>query len=477
MTAVTLNDVIKALGAQQNAVAPNAFVRHFTLDSRQVEMGDVFIATQGESVDGHQYVDDALRRGAVAALVSRLPEVHSASYQVVDARYRKIAKFEWGLNQKLLIWVDNTQTALQRIAAFWRDKFNVRVIGVTGSIGKTSSKELIAQVLSARYHILKSEGNKNNEWGLPLTLLNLTAQHERAVLEMGMYARGEIAAYCEWAQPQVGVVTNVGPVHLERLGSIENIAQAKAELVAALPADGCAILNDDDERVRAMASQTKARVMTYGLTSRAEVWADRIESYGLDGISLDFHQGNQKHHARLPLLGQHSAHTALRAACVGLNEGMVWDEIIEAMMQPTEQLRLIKTEGPHQSLILDDSYNASAESTIAALNLLAQLEPPRIAVLGDMFELGDAEEREHRLVGCRAAVVAHKIVCVGERARWVADEAIQCGAKPDAVYHVATRAEAINLLKKIITERSVILIKGSRGMQMEEIVAALAVEG
>lgn len=458
---ITLQDVFRGVGAQppQN-VALDGVVREFVIDSRQAQHGDVFIALPGEVTDGHNFVSQALGRGAAVAIVRKDRQVMA--------------------DEARLIRVDDPLAALQHLSAYWRAKFPtppLRIIGITGSVGKTTTKEMIAQVLSLRFNTLKNEGNLNNEIGVPLTLLKLRPEHERAVLEMGMYARGEIAAYCQWAKPHVGVETLIAPVHLEKLGTMENIALAKRELIDALPAEadgGVAILNNDDPRIREMAAHTKARVISYGLTDEASVWADEIESHGLDGISFCLHFGDGSWPLRAPMLGQHSVQTALRAAAVGFGEGMSGDDIVEGLSQRTAQLRLSVLEGPHGSIVLDDSYNASPESVMAALNLLAQIdEGPRVAVLGDMRELGDEEERAHREVGCRAGIVAAQLVCVGSLARWIAEDAIACGAKKENVHLVKTNAEALDVLRRIIREKCVILVKGSRGMVMEEIVKGL----
>ncbi|BCX05178.1 MAG: UDP-N-acetylmuramoyl-tripeptide--D-alanyl-D-alanine ligase [Candidatus Roseilinea sp.] len=475
----TLADVVEGVSGRRIEALAQRSIKNVVIDSRQAFRDDLFVALPGERQDGHDYVGHAFGRGALAALVhyDRVPNLEGLEVGRFDARLPAAEQIA-PLTFPLLIRVDDTLTALQRLSAYWRTKFNLRVIGVTGSVGKTTTKELIAQVLSARYRTLKSEGNYNNEIGVPLTLLRLRPEHERAVIEMGMYGLGEIAAYCRWAKPQVGVVTIVAPVHLERLGTIENIAKAKSELPAALPPaelGGVAILNDDDERVRAMAAVTSARVVTYGLTPRAHVWASSIESFGLDGISFTLHYGRERQLAKLPLIGRHSVQTALRAAAVGLVEGMNLIEIVEALRTPPAQLRLVTAKGPFNSIVLDDTYNASAESTIAALNLLAEIEGigPRIAVLGDMLELGDTEKQAHDEVGCRAALVAQYVIGVGERSRWTCRAAVECGAPPERVFHVMTNGEALEVLNAIVRERCVILVKGSRGMKMEEIVAGL----
>jgi UDP-N-acetylmuramoyl-tripeptide--D-alanyl-D-alanine ligase len=370
--------------------------------------------------------------------------------------------------------VDNSLIALQELARWWRTHLTgLRVIGITGSVGKSSTKELIATVLERDSTVLKSGGNLNNEIGLPLTLLQLEPKHQHAVLEMGMYARGEIARLAELAQPIVGVVTNVGPVHLERLGSVEAIAEAKAELVQALPPEGTAILNYDDERVLAMRDIAHAQVLTYGLDPQADLWADEIVSEGLEGIHFTLHYREEEFHVQVPLLGRHSVHTSLRAAAVGLAENMTWDHILEGLQDQRAQLRLVAVPGPNGSTILDDSYNASPASMIAALNLLAELNGRKIAVLGDMLELGEYEDEGHRMVGLRAIDAADALVTVGELGRVIAQEALNNGMAPNRVKMCDTNDEATAYISAIVQPGDMILIKGSRGLHMEDIVNAL----
>ncbi|MFW6183435.1 MAG: UDP-N-acetylmuramoyl-tripeptide--D-alanyl-D-alanine ligase, partial [Chloroflexota bacterium] len=329
-------------------------------------------------------------------------------------------------------------------------------------------------VLAQRFQALKSQGNYNNEIGLPLTLLNLRPQHEHAVLEMGMYARGEIALLCDIARPRIGVVTIVGPVHMSRLGSLEAIVEAKRELVEALPADGVAILNRDEPLVMGMAEHTVARIFTYGLDERADLWADQVQSMGLDGVRFTLHHGRDSLRVHVPLLGRHSVHTSLRAAAVGLVTGMAWEEILAGLRDEQTQLRLVTERGPRGSLILDDTYNASPESVIAALNLLKDLRGRRIAVLGDMLELGPAEEESHRLVGRRVKGVADVLVTVGQRSRLIAEEALRAGMNKTRVSSVDTPQEAVPLLEEMIDENDVILVKGSRGVSLDRLVETLA---
>ena len=440
------------------------------VDSRLAQKDNLFVALPGEQTDGHLFVADAFTRGARAALIQRPVE----GYVSIDVR-RALAEIA-AISLPACFLVSDTLQALQSLAAYWRQRHaQCRVVGITGSVGKTTTKELIAAVLSSRFRTLKSQGNYNNEIGLPLTMLRLDDETEWAVQEMGMYGLGEIAHLARIARPQVGVVTNVGPTHLERLGTIERIAEAKAELVQALPSDGVAILNGDDERVSAMASKAEAkRVFFYGMQPGNELWADDVHTYGLRGLRMQFHFQGQSVHARLPILGRHSAYGALAATAVGLAVGLTWDEIISGLQDGSARVRLLVVPGLRETTILDDTYNASPDSTQAALNLLSEMDGRRVAVLGDMLELGSYEEEGHRLVGGRAAEVASVLVTVGRLARLIAEGALAAGMVPSAVYSAANNDEAIALLNHVLAEGDFVLVKGSRGLAMEQIVASLA---
>jgi UDP-N-acetylmuramoyl-tripeptide--D-alanyl-D-alanine ligase len=430
------------------------------------------VALPGEKKDGHEFVAQAFAQGAIAALVHR--PVEAGDVAVIRADESSPAEIA---QLPVAIQVEETLRGLQRLAAFWREKFTARVIGVTGSVGKSTTKELIAAVLSTRLKTLKNAGNLNNEIGLPLTLLKLDDSYERVVLEMGMYDVGEIALLCDIARPQVGVVTNVGPTHLERLGTIERIVQAKTELVQALPLDGVAILNADDPLVAPMAGQTRARILTYGLTPTADLSAEEVTSAGLEGIRFAFRYQGERIEARLPLLGRHNVYTALRAAAVGLVEGLSWTEIVAGLevLPSAAQLRLTPVPGPNGSTLLDDTYNASPASTLAALNLLAELEGGRkIALLGDMLELGSYEEEGHRQVGRRAAGVVDALIVIGSRAGWIAAEARRCGLEPARILAVETHQAAVAHLAEFLRPGDWVLLKGSRSLRLDEVVAALA---
>jgi len=466
-----LSDVLEALSGVRPE-GKDEVITEATIDSRQVIPGSMFVALPGERTDGHDYIEQAFKRGAVIALVQRdltdrLP--------VLDIRSGLQPEAINKIQGPFCIWVENTLKALQQVARFWRRKLTLRVVGITGSVGKSTTKELVAEVLSQRYRTLKNVGNLNNEIGLPLTLLSLTEGHERAVLEMGFYVPGEIAFLCDLAQPQIGVITNVSAVHAERAGSIEAIARGKAELIQVLPSApvGVAILNYDDPLVREMASQTKARVFFYGLDSGADLWADGIESLGLEGIRFRLHYRGEILHLRVPMIGRHSVHTALRAAAVGLVDNLTWQEIVDGLHTSTTQLRLMIVRAENGAMILDDSYNSSPESTLAALNLLDELEGRKVAVLGDMLELGPYEEQGHVLVGVRASEVVNELVTVGERGRIIANAALKAGLPASATKDFSNTQETIEYLRERLNDQDVVLVKGSRAMQMDLIVAAL----
>jgi UDP-N-acetylmuramoyl-tripeptide--D-alanyl-D-alanine ligase len=445
-----------------------------SLDSRLIIPGSLFVAIKGEKLDGHDFIAAAFQQGAVVALVERVVDKDTFSLNLQEpAWFEEID----ALTTPVQIIVENTVEALQQIAKFWRTRLSLRVIGITGSVGKSTTKELTAEVLGRRFRTLKNPGNLNNEIGLPLSLLRVTEAHEYAVLEMGFYVPGEIALLCEIARPQVGVITNVSHVHMERAGSLEAIVEGKGELVATLPSDpdGVAILNYDEDLVRGMARRTRAKVFYYGLSPDADLWANEIEGLGLEGVRFILHHAGEHLHVRVPMLGRHSVHTALRAAAVGLVEGLTWQEIVEGLQASQSQLRLVAVQGPGGALIMDDTYNAAPTSVIAGLNLLAELEGRRVAVLGDMLELGDFEERGHRMVGVRVADVADELVVVGERAKWIAAEAAQSGLPQTRIIELANSNEAIEYLNERIGEGDVVLVKGSRGMQMDRIVTALEV--
>ena len=499
-TSITQHTLWTALtGEIPPMLLPAVPIANAALDSRDVRPGDLFVALLGASSDGHAYIGAALANGAQAVIAE---EHGRAAARAAGAAIVDCTRGRWAISAELAeeykpggpiaYIVDASVTALQKLGAFQRahrTRPSLRVIGITGSVGKTSTKESTASVMRRRFVTHASPGNLNSEQGLPLALLGLNYTHECAVLEMGMYGLGEIDRLCLLGRPQVGIVTNVGPSHLSRLGTIERIAQAKSELVSALPdadSGGVAILNWDDERVRAMAALTKARILRYGLTPEADLWVDEIQGMGMEGIRFRFHYRapNAKKvesiHLKIPLLGRHSVHTAMCAAAAGLAEGLGWEEIIPGLQAQAGQLRLVAVRGINGSTIIDDTYNASPVSTVAALNLLADIEPKRqgrrVAVLGDMRELGSYEDEAHKIVGRRAADVVDVLVTVGRLGGAIAEEARGAGFVPEMVHSLATHQEAVELLWQIVHTDDLVLVKGSRAVGMDTIVTEITMD-
>lgn len=448
-------------------------VADVVVDSRQARAGSVFYALAGAHVDGHAYVAAAFAQGAIAAFVEHpVPGVRLVS--LAEAATLRPSDLP------VAVQVPNTLAALQQAARRYRADLTLDVVGITGSVGKTTAKEAIAAVLAEGYGVLKSQGNANNEIGLPLTLLSARPEQQVAVLEMGMYAQGEIALLCTLARPRIGVVTNVQPVHLERLGTIERIAQAKAELVEALPADGVAVLNGDDPRVAAMAGRHAGPSVRVGSGEANHVRIADVVQQGLAGISFGLTVSGldtlgvapTRRRLRCGLLGAHSAFPAALAVTVGLLKGLHWPQIERGLAQLGAGLRLIPRRGRRETTILDDSYNASPSAVAGALGLLSSLPGRHIAILGDMLELGAAAETSHLEVGAHCARGVDLLITRGELAKSIARGALAAGMSAEAVIAVDDNAGALAALEAWAQPGDVILVKGSRGMAMESIVSA-----
>jgi len=443
------------------------------IDSRKAIPGSIFFALKGERADGHDYISDAFMNGALVAVIQKKPQ--GLDIPLVDLR--SVEKFEGKEipTPPFCILVKNSISALQDIARYFRTTLDTKVIGITGSVGKSSTKEMIADILSTKYATFKNPGNFNNEIGLPLTILNIGSGYRRIVLEMGFYYPGEIAFLCDIAKPSVGVVTNIGTVHAERSGSQEAIARGKSELIQSLPSDpqGVAVLNYDDPLVKRMADETRAKVIYYGLDPKADIWADNIRGLGLKGIRFTLHRNENSVDLKVPILGRHSVQTILRAAAVCLADGFSMKELVDGLMDSNLQLRLVAVKSESGALILDDTYNATPESTIAALDLLSELRGQKIAVLGDMLELGQYEENGHQTVGKRAAQVVNFLITVGPRGRIIAESAQENGLPPTSIASVKSSTDAAEMLRYNLKDGDVVLVKGSHGLRMDRISSLL----
>jgi UDP-N-acetylmuramoyl-tripeptide--D-alanyl-D-alanine ligase len=428
----------------------------YSIDSRTLAAGDLFFAVRGERMDGHDYVEAALKAGAVAAIVSR-------SWEPPDEPER--------VDSSKLLWVpengpppnaeDNVLVALQRLAHEVRKAWGKRVIGITGSAGKTTTKEAVATVLSSRFSVLKSAGNLNNHFGVPLQLLRLEPEHEVAVIEMGMNHAGEIAALCAIAQPNWGVVSNVGPVHLEFFADgIDGIARAKKELVDALPADGLAFLNADDPRVRAMGETLGTRAILYGLAETAQIRAEDLVDAGLEGSRFTAVVGANHASVELHLLGRHNIHNALAAIAVGLRSGMTLADCAEAIsrLQPTEKRgAVVEWRGAR---IINDSYNSNPAALNAMVDALMAMpvaaDGRRIVVAGEMLELGPSGPELHRACGerMRTSGVDHVIGVRGL-------------AQHFGGLFFETPKQAGDWLARELRPGDLVLLKASRGVKLE----------
>ncbi len=451
----SLKDIIAATGGKASPSCPGSFTRIST-DTRTIGVGELFVPLVGGNFDGHDFMEAAFEKGAVCA---------------VCQSGREITK----LKGKHLIEVPDTLRALQDIAAYIRAKMeNLLVVGITGTNGKTTTKEMLASILSLRGPVLKNEGNLNNEIGVPLTLLRLDGSHWASVVEMGMSGFGEIKRLAEIARPSIGVITNIGPGHLEKLGSIEGVARAKAELIDGLPKDGKAVLNIDDRFLKLLADTNGERLVSYGLLAGASVTASGIEE-SEEGIGFRLITPAGAVDVNLPVIGVHNVYNALAAAAAAWAAGLSVAEVKEGL----EKFRPVKMRMETMEIggarVINDAYNANPASMAAALTALASVKEARkIAVLGDMLELGSTAAKSHfdvgRLAGAEGLAL---LVLVGSHAQDTARGAAEAGMEEGRIIIVSGAEEAAAVLSEKMRHGDNILVKGSRSMKMERIIEIL----
>ena len=428
--------------------APEKTPHAYSIDSRTTVPGQLFFAVQGERLDGHDFVEQALEKGAVAAVV----------------RQDRMGRYP---PHTPLLAVEDTLAALQALATAVRKLWGKPLVAVTGSAGKTTTKEAIAHVLSARFRVLKSEGNFNNHFGLPLMLLKLEPEYEVAVIEMGMSHAGEIRSLAKIAQPEIGVVTNVAAVHLEFFNSLAGIARAKYELIESLPVGGTAVLNADDEYVSQFGRGFKGKVVMYGTRITADVRAENIRSEGVQGTEFDVVIGSVRERTRLPLVGEHNILNALAAVAVGVERGLTVAEAVGALatLAPADKRGQVLQVG--NITVINDCYNSNPKALQAMVDALAAMPANRrIVVAGEMLELGPAGEELHRQAGQHIAEKKIDIV-VGVRglAEVLVDAAKQAGARAE---FVASAEAAGEWLARETRDGDVILLKASRGVKLEK---------
>lgn len=434
------------------------------IDSRKAQPGDLFVPLQGEKENGHQYILAALEQGAAGSLLE----------------YGEITGFS-GLEfppEKVILAVENALQALQRLARAHRQKFNLPVVAVTGSNGKTTTKDFIAAVLAVRFPVLKTEGNLNNHIGLPLMLLRIKGEHQGVVLEMGMSGYGEIALLTSLCSPNLGVITNIGEAHLEMLGSRANIARAKGELLEEMAPGSTAFLNADDPFLRPMGARFPGQVCTFGFAEEADF---RALHCGFEASGYYFTARTPSREDAesywIPLPGRHNVYNALAALAVGIHLQLTPREIRAGLAAAeVSAMRMERSFAGSGFWIVNDAYNASPTSVQYALDYLVEWAGAqrKIAVLGDMLELGEASETAHRAVGRYAAEIGVDVVfTLGERAKLVAEGALQAGISPEHVFACTDCEEILHRLERFVEKGVTILIKGSRGMKMERIAATL----
>lgn len=452
-----VEEIIKATEGKLSDSAENAVITGVCTDSRKIRPGDLFIPLIGENFDGHDYIKSAFENGAAASLTQK-EDVHFPG--------------------KTVIVVNDTLIALQNLAAHYRSGFSIPFIGITGSVGKTSTKEMVACALTERYNVLKNEGNLNNEIGVPLTIFRLEPEHEAAVVEMGMSGFGEIRALTNIVRPRVGIITNIGISHIEKLGSRQNILKAKLELLEDLQTDGLLILNGDDVMLSGAKELLNCRTVSYGLEEGVDYQAYNIRSRGEYGVDFNVMVAGAEYSIQLLTPGVHNVYNALAAIAAGHELGVPMHDLqagISHFSAGKMRLSIIKANG---LTVINDAYNASPQSMKAALDVLSELgSSRRVAVLGDMLELGDWSERAHIETGIQAArKELDYIITVGKEAARIINGAVNSGFDPNRTAQFSCNCDAIGYLKDLMRQGDAILVKGSRGMKMEEIVQALTEE-
>lgn len=434
----------------------NMQIEGAVLDSRQVKPGYLFFATKGERVDGHSFIQTVAEKGAACTVCEKAP-------QGVDIPY---------------ILVEDSFVALKSIAEYYRQSLDVTVVGITGSVGKTSTKEFIAGVLAEKYNVLKTEGNFNNEVGLPLTILKIRKEHEVAVIEMGISEFGEMHRLSKVARPDICVITNIGQCHLENLKSREGILKAKSEIFDYMNELGFVVLNGDDDKLSTVKDINGITPLFFGFNSNNDVYADKIVNKGLFGSEAIMHMEDGEYPITVTLPGEHMVYNALAAATVGRILEMDTKQIqtgIKKVQPVGGRSNIIRAP---KYTVIDDCYNANPVSMKAAIDLLASAEGRKVAVLGDMFELGVNEKEMHADVGRYAAEANIDVVCcVGELSRYMyegAVEALASGNKTSSqVNYYATRDEMLCKLDDVLKENDTILVKASHGMHFEAVVEQL----
>ncbi len=451
MKNMTLENIAIACGGELFGEDKKSCISMVSIDSRKIEKDSLFIAIPGKRVDGHDFISDVFQKGAICCISERILEKPLGAY----------------------IKVASSLEAIKKIAVFYREQFSITVIGITGSVGKTSTKELIASVLSQKFCVLKTDGNFNNELGLPLTVFRIRKEHQIAVLEMGISDFGEMYKLSEIAKPDLALITNIGECHLEKLGDRDGVLKAKTEIFDFLAKDGSILVNGDDDKLAQIKQVGNHTILHFGLENSCEIYADQIENNGLEGSVCKIHFEGDAFFVHIPIPGIHMVRNALAAAAVGRVFHMTVEEIkkgIETWKPVYGRMNKIERNG---KTILDDSYNANPVSMKAGLDVLKSCKGRCVAILGDMGELGDKEKELHQEIGSYCAKLGIDVLlCSGNCSYYMAEAAIQENSKIE-VHFFEKKLELIAALPEFLRQGDTILVKASRRMGYEEVVAAI----
>lgn len=446
MKPITLKSVAQAVNGKISDEKYNdVVIENITTDTRKISEGDLFIPLKGENFDGHKFIEQAFEKGALCCLSAENTE-----------------------SEKAVIYVSDTRKALRDLAEYYISLFDIPVVGITGSVGKTTTKDMIASVLMQKYNVLKTEGNFNNEIGLPLTVFKITEDTQVAVLEMGMNSFGEIHNLSKIAKPDIAVITNVGVSHIENLGSREGILKAKCEIFDFMKDNRTAVLNIDNDMLQTLEGKTKFNTLWYGVENKKDIYADNIVKNGVESISCDIHMKDENFSVYIPVPGEHMVLNAMAAALVGNKLGLTVAEIkrgIEEFVPTKMRMAVIKTE--KGTTIINDVYNANPVSMKAGIDVLSGGEGEKICILGDMFELGQFAKEMHYDTGVYAAEKKiDKIICIGEISKSMYEGALSLGGN---AFYFETQDEFIEKgIEELVSEGATVLVKASRGMHFEK---------
>ncbi|NLK21417.1 MAG: UDP-N-acetylmuramoyl-tripeptide--D-alanyl-D-alanine ligase [Epulopiscium sp.] len=462
MVAIKLSEIVTAVNGRLilNDNLENAgdiIIKEIATDTRKISEGDLFVALSGEKFDGHNFIPQAFDKGAKICISNREDVIVP--------------------NDKGLIVVEDTKEALMDLAAFYRSLFPIPVIAITGSVGKTSTKDMIASVIGERYNILKTQGNFNNEIGVPLTVFRLNGHHEAAIIEMGMNHFGEIHNLSRIAKPDIAIITNIGVSHIENLGSREGILKAKSEIFDYVPKEGIAVLNGDDNLLINLNSKSPFNTIYFGLGTHNNIYAKDIHQKGITGIDAVVVFDNQEIPIHIPSPGKHMVYNALVAFAIGLKLGLTIQEIINGLLKyKASGMRMDISKTKKGIYIIDDAYNASPQSMKAAIDVLSESNEGKrkIAILGDMLEMGSFSSQAHEEVG---KYVAKRdidyLFCIGNEAKHIIRGAIDDGMSNNKVKMFSTQQELWRYLEDFIAYQDMVLFKASRGIHLEETVEKL----